>query len=64
MFQVTEEEIESCTDCIVGLELDIPDATCNTDSGSAWPAMVVSIEERHIEDTFHNLATLNKNTLV
>jgi len=48
MFQVTEEEIESCTDCLIGLELDVPGATCNTDGGSAWPAMVASLEQRHI----------------
>ena len=63
MFQVPEEEIEICTNCLIGLELDAPDATCNTDGGSAWPAMVQSLGQRHTEDTFHNDSNADKKML-
>jgi len=63
MFQVPEEEIEICTDCPIGLELDVPDATCNTDGGSSWPAMVESLGQCHTKDTFHKNSNAEKNML-
>lgn len=53
-FQVHEEEIESCGKHIKSLELDTPMATCCTDGGQAWPAIVKELNQNHVEDTFHN----------
>ena len=60
MFQVEEEEIGSCKRCLKGLELDKPLATCAADGGSAWPEIVKSFHQCHVEDIFHNAKNADK----
>ena len=54
LFQILEEEVESCKQQLVALALDVAGSSCNTDGGSAWPAIVEEFDQVHTEDGFHN----------
>ena len=54
LFQVPEEETDVTADMMVQLGLNVPDATCCSDGGSAWPCIAELFRQRHVEDTFHN----------
>ena len=61
LFQVPEEEIESCEQQLRHLGFDIPESMCCTDGGSAWPQMVANLVQVHVEDTFHNDAGVTRS---
>lgn len=62
LYQVPEEEIESCQAMLIGLQLNTPKATNCTDGGSAWPAIVEEFDQNQVEDTFHNDMNADKKT--
>ena len=49
-----EEETHITADMMEQLGLNVPDATCCTDGGTAWPGIAEFFRQRHVEDTFHN----------
>lgn len=54
LYQVREEEIESCREMHAELDLDCPGSTLATDGGPAWGPIAKSHGQNHIEDTWHN----------
>ncbi|KAL7459579.1 hypothetical protein ACHAWC_011403 [Mediolabrus comicus] len=54
LYQVREEEIESCREMHAELDLDCPGSTLATDGGPAWGPIAKSHGQNNIEDTWHN----------